>query len=65
VSPVRAVAVLSLLLLVTGCPRKQEAPPAAAQDAGPAQRAEVEPNDRPEQSMAIGESTGTAQRTCP
>ena len=55
-SPVRAVAVLSLLLLVTGCPRKQEAPPAAAQDAGPAQRAEVEPNDRPEQSMALGES---------
>jgi hypothetical protein len=48
---------LSLLLLVTGCPRKQEAPTAPAQDAGPAQRAEVEPNDRPEQSMAIGEST--------
>ena len=56
----RALAVLSLLLLVTGCPRKQEAPPAAAQDAGPAQRAEVEPNDRPEQSMAIGESSDVA-----
>jgi hypothetical protein len=26
-------------------------------DAGPAQRAEVEPNDRPEQSMPLGEST--------
>jgi len=57
---VRALAVLSLLLLVTGCPRKQEAPPAVAQDAGPAQRAEVEPNDRPEQSMAIGESSDVA-----
>ena len=56
-SPARALAVLSALLLVTGCPRKQEAPPAAAQDAGPAQRAEVEPDDRPEQSMAVGEST--------
>ncbi|HEY3585725.1 MAG TPA: ABC transporter substrate-binding protein, partial [Myxococcaceae bacterium] len=56
-SPARAFAVLSLLLLVTGCPRKQEAPTAPAQDAGPAQRAEVEPNDRPDQSMAIGEST--------
>jgi hypothetical protein len=57
VSPARALVVLSLLLLVTGCPRKQEVPAAPAQDAGPAQRAEVEPNDRPEQSMAIGEST--------
>ncbi len=28
-----------------------------AADAGPVQRAEVEPNDRPEQAMAIGEST--------
>ena len=56
-TPARVLAVLSLLLLVTGCPRKQEAPTAPAQDAGPAQRAEVEPNDRPEQSMAIGEST--------
>ena len=56
-SPARALAVLSALVLVTGCPRKQEAPPAPAQDAGPAQRAEVEPNDRPEQSMAVGEST--------
>jgi hypothetical protein len=57
VSSVRALAVLSALLLVTGYPHKQEAAPAPAPDAGPAQRAEVEPNDRPEQSMAIGEST--------
>jgi len=57
VSPARALVVLSALLLVPGCPRKQEAPQAAAQDAGPAQRAEVEPDDRPEQSMALGEST--------
>ena len=56
-SPARALVVLSALLLVPGCPRKQEAPQAAAQDAGPAQRAEVEPDDRPEQSMALGEST--------
>jgi len=56
VSSARALGVLFVLLLVTGCPRK-EAPPAAAQDAGPAQRAEVEPDDRPEQSMALGEST--------
>jgi hypothetical protein len=57
VSPARALGVLFVLLLAAGCPRKQEAAPAAAQDAGPAQRAEVEPNDRPEQSMALGEST--------
>ncbi|HEY1908703.1 MAG TPA: ABC transporter substrate-binding protein, partial [Myxococcaceae bacterium] len=56
-SPARALAVLSLLLLATACSRKKEAPPPPAQDAGPAQRAEVEPNDRPEQSMALGEST--------
>ena len=54
---VRALTFLSLLVLATGCPRKQEAPPPPAQDAGPAQRAETEPNDRPEQSMALGEST--------
>lgn len=59
-SSVRALAVLSVLLLVTGCPRKQEASPAPAPDSGPAQRAEVEPDDRPEQSMAIGESTDVA-----
>ncbi|HZW89307.1 MAG TPA: ABC transporter substrate-binding protein [Myxococcaceae bacterium] len=59
-SPARALAALSLLLLVTGCPRKQEAPPAAAMDAGPAQRAEIEPDDRPEQSMALGENTDVA-----
>ena len=55
-SPARALGVLSILLLASGCPRKQEAPPAALQDAGPAQRAEIEPDDRPEQSMALGES---------
>ena len=54
-SPARALAILTLLLL-TGCPRKQESPPPPA-DAGPAQRAEVEPDDRPEQSMAIGENS--------
>ena len=57
-SSVRALAVLSLLLLVTACPRKHRGSHRRRrQDAGPAQRAEVEPNDRPEQSMAIGEST--------
>ncbi|HSP19605.1 MAG TPA: ABC transporter substrate-binding protein, partial [Myxococcaceae bacterium] len=56
-SSTRTLAALSLLAVATGCPRKTEAPPAAAQDAGPARRAEVEPNDRPEQSMPIGEST--------
>jgi len=53
---VRALTFLSLLALVTGCPRKQEASPAPAPDSGPVQRAEVEPNDRPEQSMALAES---------
>src|SRR5215470_15748040 len=57
VSPARALAVLSVLLLAAGCSRKQQAPSPTAQDAGPAHRAEVEPNDRPEQSMALGEST--------
>jgi hypothetical protein len=57
---VRALAVLSLLVLVPGCPRKQEASPTPTPDSGPAQRAEVEPDDRPEQSMAIGESTDVA-----
>jgi len=57
VSPARALAVLSLLLVVTGCPRKAETPSPAALDAGPRQVAEVEPNDRPEQSMAVGENT--------
>ncbi len=61
VSSARALAVLSLLLVLPGCPRKTGGPPAAgATDAGPAQRAEVEPNDRPEQSMPIGESTDVA-----
>ncbi len=59
VSSARALAALSLLV-VTGCPRKQEAPPAAPPDAGPAQRTEVEPDDRPEQSMPLGESTDVA-----
>ena len=58
-SSARAVVVLSLLLL-TGCPRRNEAPAAAGPDAGPAQRTEAEPNDRPEQSMALGESTDVA-----
>ena len=56
-SSARALAVLSLLLLATACSRKKEAPPVQGIDAGPAQRAEVEPNDRPEQSMALGESS--------
>jgi hypothetical protein len=59
VSSARAT-VLSLLLVLTGCPRKTEAPPPPAQDAGPRQRAEVEPDDRPEQSMALGENTDVA-----
>ena len=59
-SSARALAVLSLLLVLPGCPRKHEAPPPPAPDAGPAQRAEVEPDDRPEQSMPIGESTDVA-----
>ena len=58
-SSARAVVVLSLLLL-TGCPRRTEAPAAVGPDAGPAQRTEAEPNDRPEQSMALGESTDVA-----
>ncbi len=46
------------LLLPLACSRQAPAPPApAAADAGPVHRTEVEPNDRPEQSMAIGEST--------
>jgi len=60
VSSARALAVLSLLLVGTGCPRKQPPPPPPAPDAGPAQRSEVEPDDRPEQSMPIGESTDVA-----
>jgi hypothetical protein len=46
-----------VLLLGLGCSRKPPAPPPPAIDAGPAHRAEVEPNDRPEQSMPLGEST--------
>src|SRR5262249_52470039 len=49
--------VLAALLLLAACSKKAEGPPPAPADAGPAQRAEVEPNDRPEQSMALGEST--------
>lgn len=53
-------ATLSVLLVLAGCPRKQEVLAPAPTDAGPAQRAEVEPNDRPEQSMPIGVSTDVA-----
>jgi hypothetical protein len=56
VTSLRALAVLFLLVCVAGCSRKQETPPPAPADAGPAQRVEVEPNDRPEQSMPLGES---------
>ncbi len=49
---------LFLSLLATACPRPAPAPaPPPGADAGPVRRAEVEPNDRPDQSMAIGEST--------
>lgn len=48
---------IALLLLATACSKKPEGPPPAPADAGPALRTEVEPNDRPEQSMALGEST--------
>jgi hypothetical protein len=48
---------IAALLLAAACSKKPEGPPAAPADAGLAQRAEVEPNDRPEQSMALGEST--------
>jgi hypothetical protein len=47
----------ALCLLLTACPRKATEPPAPAPDAGPAHRTEIEPNDRPDQSMPIGEST--------
>ena len=57
VTSARALAVLSLVALLPGCPRKAEPPPATPPDAGPARRTEAEPNDRPEQSMPIGEST--------
>jgi hypothetical protein len=46
-----------LLLLAAGCSRSAPAPAPPLQDAGPVHRMEVEPNDRPEQSMAVGEST--------
>jgi hypothetical protein len=47
-----------LLLLALACSRQAPAPPPPQPaDAGPVHRTEVEPNDRPEQSMAIGEST--------
>jgi hypothetical protein len=55
VRPARSLAIV--LLLALGCARKPPAPPPPPPDAGPAQRAEVEPNDRPEQSMPLGEST--------
>jgi hypothetical protein len=55
VRPARPLAIV--LLLALGCSRKPPAPPPPPVDAGPAQRAEVEPNDRPEQSMPLGEST--------
>jgi hypothetical protein len=55
VRPARSLAIV--LLLALGCSRKPPAPPPPPVDAGPVQRTEVEPNDRPEQSMALGEST--------
>jgi hypothetical protein len=60
VTSARALAVLSLVALFPGCPRKPEPPPATPPDAGPARRTEAEPNDRPEQSMPIGENTDVA-----
>jgi hypothetical protein len=54
---VKTFAALMLLLLAAGCSRSAPAPAPPLQDAGPVHRMEVEPNDRPEQSMAVGEST--------
>jgi len=48
---------IAVLLLAAACSKKPEGPPPAPADAGPTVRTEVEPNDRPEQSMALGEST--------
>ena len=55
-APVKLLPALLLLLALVGCSR--QAPPSPpAPDAGPDHRAEVEPNDRPDQSMPIGDST--------
>jgi hypothetical protein len=54
---VKTFAAPLLLLLAAGCSRPAPASAPIPQDAGPVHRMEVEPNDRPEQSMAVGEST--------
>ena len=46
-----------IVLLAAGCSKTPPAPSAPPADAGPLQRTEVEPNDRPDQSMPIGVST--------
>jgi hypothetical protein len=56
-SSVKTFATPLLVLLAAGCSRPAPAPAPLAVDAGPVHRMEVEPNDRPEQSMAVGEST--------
>lgn len=44
--------------LLAACPKKKDqAPPPEAQDAGPAQVSEREPNDRPEQAQTLSDST--------
>jgi len=53
---VKLLPALFLLLPLAGCSRQAPSPPPAP-DAGPVHRAEVEPNDRPDQSMPIGDST--------
>ena len=55
---VKTLATPLLVLLTAACSRPAPTPPPPrAADAGPVHRTEVEPNDRPEQSMAVGEST--------
>jgi hypothetical protein len=56
-SRVKTLAFPLLVLVLAGCRQKAPEPAAPSPDAGPVHRMEVEPNDRPEQSMAVGEST--------